>query len=135
MSTRITSGGIDWAGIEFRLVSAMENLTDAVQRRLPTVRWNLERSKNDLKPIDLAATFVLPGREDHQVVVSMMFSTFRGTIEAHCDLMLEDGPILSEIPTRNLGPAPSADSVSTIGGEFESFIRDGEELIVGTLSS
>jgi hypothetical protein len=113
----------------------MENLADAVQRRLPTMRWNLQRSTNDLKPLDLVATFVLPGREDHQLVVSMMFTRFGGTMEANCDLMLEEGPILSEIPTRDLGADPTPDSISTAAGEFEAHLLNAEEVIVRTLES
>jgi hypothetical protein len=127
--------GVDWSGLEHRLKTAIGKLTEAVQGRDPRIHCTLQRSTNDMKPVDLVATFALPGQEDHQLVLSLMFTRFRGTWEAHCDVMREDGPVLSEIPVHDLGVRPTNAAVEAVAREIETFILNADEVIVRALVS
>jgi hypothetical protein len=64
-------------------------------------------SRNRRKPLDVVSSFALPGQTDRDVVLSTMFTWATGSLHILCDLMEEDGPILSDLGGRDLGTDPS----------------------------
>ena len=122
-----------WSDVEARLRLAIDRLGLAVKERRPDVRLDLSRSANDVKPLDLVATFSLPGRADEQVVLSVMFSRFRGPLELRTDVMREDGPFLLRLPPADLGTTPTEEAIRRSAEEAETFILNSHQLILKAL--
>jgi hypothetical protein len=130
MMAEAANGHGVWTRAESRLGRAIVSLGDAIRRELPSVRWALTTSKNQVKPLHMVATFALPGREDEQLVLSIMYTSFRGSMERYCDIMREDGPIVAELPRVNLGVETTEEVIERSITEVETFLTQGKDVIL-----
>ncbi len=96
-----------WNRSEARIREALQSLAVEVVTERPTLRWTLNGSRNDVKPLHLVMTLELRQKPNERLVYSLMYTNWRGPIVRHSDLMVEDGNILERLPDDDLGMKPS----------------------------
>ncbi|HXC79178.1 MAG TPA: hypothetical protein VNU19_19265 [Candidatus Acidoferrum sp.] len=111
----------------------MRQLVDRVRRQIPDVASHNGTSANDVKPIHVVRTFGYPGEDDDALVLSTMFTFHDGTLKVHCNLMRENGPILQDLGTRDLGIQPSEPEIEAVVAEVENFIGTLDQFIIAAL--
>ena len=80
-------------------------------------------------------TFALPGKDDDALVLSIMFIWARGPLLVHCDLMKEDGPVILDMGSNDLGPSPSASAIDAATDAVVDFVAGLGEVIVSSLTT
>jgi len=128
-----TSSSERWIRRQETIVAAVRQLVDRVRQRIPDLASHDGTSANDVKPIHVVRTFGYPGNDEDALVLSTMFTSFDGTLKAHCNLMRENGPILQDLGTRDLGLEPRESEIDAAVSEVEDFIEALDQYIIATL--
>ena len=124
-----------WETRAAAITIAGDALADEVRRRAPECVSRLGASTNNVKPLHHSRTFGLPGRHDEALVLSVMFTFSCGPMHLHCDLMQEDGPILSDLPLRDLGVNPTDAVIDSAVADVVAFIPPLVGIIVAYLQA
>ena len=122
-----------WKRRESRVSGDFAQLAERVRRRVPDLVTRGTTSANETKRLDVVRTFALPGRHDDALVLSSMFTFFGGSLNVHCDLMQEDGPIVRDLGSRDLGAHPSEEAIDAAVDSVVTFAGSCEEEIVARL--
>ena len=129
MSTDVELGHDFWARAEADLRVALSRLAVRIQRERPDMELRVNRSQNEVKPLDMVATLSVPSTVDDQVAISVMFTRFRGPLEYEADAMIEDAPVVAELPRRSLGTNPSDAEVGAAVAEVVAFVSQLDDAI------
>lgn len=131
----MTVNGEAWKRREALVSEAFGALADRVRPRIPELVSRGTSSSNRVKHLSVVRTFGLPGKHDDALVLSTMFTTFGGTLNVHCDLMKEDGPILRELGSRDLGAEPAEEKIDAAVAAVVAFATSSAEEIVAGLEA
>ncbi|MGH7685482.1 MAG: hypothetical protein ACREN2_01485 [Candidatus Dormibacteria bacterium] len=124
-----------WERRQTTIVAAFEQLVERVRLRVPELVARNGTSANAVKPIHIVRSFALPSKHDDAVVLSAMFTFFGGTLMVHCDLMKEDGPILRDMGSVDLGTPPNDDEIDAVVADVVAFAGTSEDEIVANLEA
>lgn len=122
-----------WSRWRYEVSDAFERLAGRVQARVTDAVSRNGSSTNKVKPIHIVRSFFLPGSEDNALVVSTMFTFFGGSLKVHGDLTKEDGPILLDLGTRDLGSKPTESEIDAVVNAVVAFVAAIEQPIVDGL--
>jgi hypothetical protein len=128
-----SSSSEPWVRRQEAIVAAVRQLVDRIRQRVPDLVSHNGTSANDVKPIHVVRTFGCLGKDDDALVLSTMFTTFNGTLKVHCNLMRENGPILKDLGTRDLGSQPRELEIEAAIVEVGEFIGALDQFIVAML--
>ena len=126
---------VPWARRQTVVVTAFEDMVERVRRRVPELVARNGSSTNIVKPIHVVRSFALPGKQEDALVLSTMFTFFGGSLKVHCDLMKEDGPILRDLGSRDLGAEPADEEIDAAVESVVTFVASSEEEIVTGLDA
>src|ERR1700704_6593469 len=86
-----------WNRSEVRVREALGSLVAQISRQRSALRWTVNGSRNDVKPLHIVMTLERSHSANHRLVFSLMFTSWRGPLMRQCDLMIEDGEILARL--------------------------------------
>lgn len=124
----------EWLQRRGTIAAALDGLTERIEQRVPNFVSRSETSTNSDKPLDMTRVFAIRDSKDSDIVFSTMFSYFGGALRIHADLMREDGPIISDMGSLNLGSNPSAGAIDESVDAIAAFVARLEDVIVTVLS-
>lgn len=124
-----------WTKQTARIRNALEALGRGIKGQYPAVRWTINHSSNDVKPLDMIFVATKSGNWAESIVLSVMYTRFRGPLVRHCDLVIEDGDLLDALPDDDLGEKATWRGIDKSVSEVIDFVERSKATILTTLAA